>query len=169
MSGIASLNQHAVKLHRIAHRFHRGGRTRLALGTAALSKALTGVEIEPGARIGENFTIVHGVGLVIGQGSVIGANCTVYQGVTLGTRYDVPSTRSGDHIAGEPTLGDGVVIYAGAKIFGPVSIGDGAVIAANAVVLVDVPAHKLAVGVPARVRDLRADAGRGGLPSPDAE
>jgi serine O-acetyltransferase len=152
---IASLDQHAVRLHYLAHPLVGRGYPRLAAIVAAVSKILTGVEIAPGAQIAPGLTIVHGVGLVIGEYSVIGPDCTIYQGVTLGTRYDIPTGAHFDPLAIEPRLGARVIIYAGAKIFGPVSIGDDAVIAANAVVLDDVPAGKLAVGAPAKIRDLR--------------
>jgi serine O-acetyltransferase len=157
MNGVAALDQHAVRLHRVAHYLSVRQLPRLAAAVAAINKILTGVEISPGTEIGAGFAIHHGTGLVIGEHSVIGPDCTVYQGVTVGRHYDVPEGAVVDPDATEPRLGAGVIVYAGAKIFGPVTIGDGAVIGANAVVLQDVPAQMLAVGVPAQVRELRPD------------
>jgi serine O-acetyltransferase len=158
VKGIASLDQHAVRLHRLAHRLGARGRPRMAAGVAAINKICTGVEIAPSAQIGPGLRLVHGSGIVIGMASVLGPGCTVYQDVTIGTRYDVPGDAPDDPDAAEPRLGTGVLVFSGAKILGPVSIGDGAVIGANAVVLQDVPAGKLAVGIPAQVCEPRSAA-----------
>ena len=105
---------------------------------------LTGIEIHPGATIGKGLVIDHGSGVVIGETAVIGDNCTLYQGVTLGgTGKDVGKRH--------PTLGNNVMVGAGAKILGPMTIGDNAKIAAGAVVLHEIPANGTAVGIPARV------------------
>lgn len=133
-----------MRLHRVADRLHRAGRPALAAWVAAVNRALTGVEIEPGAELGEGVVIRHGHGLVVSAGVTVGRGCTLYQQVTLGTN---------GRDTGTPVLGDLVTVYAGAKVLGPVRIGDGAVIGANAVVLSDVPAGAIAVGVPARVID----------------
>ena len=104
----------------------------------------TGIEIHPGATIGKNLFIDHGMGVVIGETAIIGDNCTLYQGVTLGGTGK-------DHGKRHPTLGDNVLIGAGAKVLGPFRVGDNARVAAGAVVLSEVPDDATAVGVPARV------------------
>ncbi len=135
---------HAVVLHRFAHRLW-GARLRwLARFLAYLSRALTGIEIHPAARIGRRFFIDHGMGVVIGETAVIGDDCTLYHGVTLGGT----SWQKGKR---HPTLGDGVIVGAGAKILGPIAIGRGAKIGSNAVVVHEVPPMATAVGIPARV------------------
>ena len=111
---------------------------------ASISKMITGIEIHPGATIGRGLVIDHGAGVVIGETAEIGDNCTIYQGVTLGgTGKDVGKRH--------PTLGNGVLVGAGAKVLGPLTIGDNAKIAAGAVALRDIPAGSTAVGIPARV------------------
>lgn len=109
-----------------------------------LSRFLTGIEIHPGARIGRNLFIDHGMGIVIGETAEIGNNCILYHQVTLG---GTGKDRGKRH----PTLGDRVFVSAGAKILGSVSIGSGSKIGANAVVLIDVPPNATAVGIPAKV------------------
>ncbi len=111
-----------------------------------LVRAITGIEIHPGAQIGPRLFIDHGMGVVIGETAVIGADCMLYHGVTLGGTSLKKEKR-------HPTLGNDVVVGAGAKILGPINIGDGARIGANAVVVRDVPAHATAVGVPAQNRE----------------
>ena len=110
-----------------------------------LVRALTGIEIHPGARLGRRLFIDHGMGVVIGETAEVGDDVVLFHGSTLGGK----SMRHGKR---HPTLGDGVVVGAGAKILGPVWIGDGAQIGANAVVIHDVPAGAIAVGVPAQIR-----------------
>ena len=137
---------HAVWAYRVAHRMWREPGLRLAarlLSQAA--RAATGVEIHPGAQLGRRLFIDHGMGVVIGETSVVGDDVVLFHGATLGGK----AMRRGKR---HPTLGDHVVVGAGAKILGPVWIGDGAQIGANAVVVKDVPAHAVAVGVPAVVR-----------------
>lgn len=119
------------------------GRDNLALIVATVNRVLTGVEIAVGAEIQDGLKIRHGSGLVIDAMARVGRDCTLYQGVTLGVRSESE--------AGLPVIGDGVTIFAGAKVLGPISVGDGATIAANAVVLRDVPRGATAAGVPARV------------------
>jgi serine O-acetyltransferase len=137
---------HALCLHRFAH-WLWGHRLRwLARFTAHLSRMFTGIEIHPGATIGRRFFIDHGMGVVIGETAEIGDDVTIYHGVTLGgTSWDKGKRH--------PTLGDGVVIGAGAKVLGPIRIGDGAKVGSNAVVVKEVPAGATAVGNPARLVD----------------
>ena len=109
---------------------------------SSANRVLTGVEIEPGAELGEGLVIMHGSGIVVSEHASAGRDCVLFQGVTLGV--------DGKHVGG-PRLGDAVTVYAGAKLLGPITVGDRATIGANAVVLSDVPAGATAVGVPARV------------------
>lgn len=137
---------HAVWAHRVAHRMWQEPALRLpARLLAHVSRAVTGVEIHPGATLGRRLFIDHGMGVVIGETAVVGDDVVLFHGSTLGGK----SMRRGKR---HPTLGDGVVVGAGAKVLGAVWIGDGAQIGANAVVLKDVPAGAVAVGVPAKVR-----------------
>lgn len=137
---------HALVMHRIAH-WLWGHRLRwLARFTAHLSRFLTGIEIHPGATIGRRFFIDHGMGVVIGETALIGNDVTLYHGVTLGGT----SWNKGKR---HPTLEDGVVIGAGAKVLGPITIAAGARVGSNAVVTKAVPAGATAVGNPARILD----------------
>ena len=108
-----------------------------------LARWLTGIEIHPGARIGRRFFVDHGMGVVIGETAEIGDDVTLYQGVTLGGVSLDPGKR-------HPTLGNGVIVGAGAAVLGPFTVGDGARIGSNAVVLKEVPAGVTVVGIPAR-------------------
>jgi len=135
---------HARQLHRIAHGLHRRGLRLPARVISHISRAATGIEIHPGAEIGDGFFIDHGMGVVIGETSVIGDNCHLYQGVTLGGS----STK---RVKRHPTLGKGVIVGAGAKIIGAVNIGDGAKIGAGSVVVTNVPANATVVGVPGHI------------------
>ncbi len=135
---------HAVLAHRIAHSLLKHGFPTLARIVSQLARFFTGIEIHPGATIGKGLFIDHGMGVVIGETTVIGDYCTLYQGVTLG---GTGKDRGKRH----PTLGNNVMVGAGAKVLGPLTVGDNAKIAAGAVVLKDVPANATAVGVPARV------------------
>jgi serine O-acetyltransferase len=141
---------HARTMHRLAHAFWRAQLYWLGRFTSHISRWLTGIEIHPGARIGRRFFIDHGMGVVIGETAQIGDDCTLYHGVTLGGT----SWKEGKR---HPTLGNGVVIGAGAKVLGPILIGDGAKIGSNAVVVRDVPPGATAVGIPARVIHEEAD------------
>ena len=135
---------HARTAHRLSHALHKKGHTFAARTISQGAKMITGIEIHPGATIGRGLVIDHGTGVVIGETAEIGDNCTIYQGVTLGgTGKDVGKRH--------PTLGNGVMIGAGAKVLGPLTIGDNAKIAAGAVALHDIPAGSTAVGIPARV------------------
>ena len=136
---------HAIVLHRFAHIIHRAGLRFPARLISAVSRFLTGIEIHPGARIGPGFFIDHGMGVVIGETTEIGADVTLFQGVSLaGNGKDRGQKR-------HPTLGDHVLVGAGAKILGNIRIGEGVRIGANAVVLQSIPAHCTVVGIPGRV------------------
>jgi serine O-acetyltransferase len=137
---------HALLLHRLAHRLWTARWLWLARFVAHVSRFLTGIEIHPGARIGRRFFIDHGMGVVIGETAEIGDGVTLYHGVTLGGT----SWNEGKR---HPTLGDGVVVGAGAKVLGPITVGNNAKIGSNAVVFKEVPAGATAVGNPARVID----------------
>lgn len=135
---------HAIWWHRAAHRLW-GWRLRLlARMLAGLGRWLTGIEIHPAAKIGRRFFIDHGMGVVIGETAEIGDDCTLYHGVTLGGTHWSAGKR-------HPTLGNGVVIGAGAKVLGPIMLGDGVRVGSNAVVLKDAPAGATLVGIPARI------------------
>ncbi len=135
---------HARQIHRLTHTLHSNGICLPARVISHISRALTGIEIHPGARIGEGFFIDHGMGLVIGETTVIGDDCHLFQGVTLGGT----STRRAKR---HPTLGNGVVVGAGAKIIGAVTIGDNSKIGAGSVVVTNVPANATVVGVPGHI------------------
>jgi len=135
---------HALVCHRLAHWLWRRRWLLAGRFVSFVARAWTGIEIHPGARIGRGVFIDHGMGVVIGETAVIGTDCTLYQGVTLGGTSWIKGKR-------HPTLGDNVVIGAGAKILGPVTIGDGARVGSNAVVVKDVPAGATAIGIPARI------------------
>ncbi|HZX50493.1 MAG TPA: serine O-acetyltransferase [Pseudomonas sp.] len=135
---------HAVWLHRVAHALWVNGWKWLARVVSNFGRWLTGIEIHPGARIGRRFFIDHGMGIVIGETAEIGNDVTLYQGVTLGGT----SWNKGKR---HPTLEDGVVVGAGAKVLGPFTVGAGAKIGSNAVVTKAVPAGATAVGIPGRI------------------
>jgi len=135
---------HAVALHRISHRLWRWRLRWLARLLSHLGRWVTGIEIHPGAKIGRRFFIDHGMGVVIGETAEVGDDCTLYHGVTLGGTTWKKEKR-------HPTLGNNVVIGAGAKILGPINIGDGARVGCNSVVIRDVPAGATVVGIPGRV------------------
>ncbi len=158
---------HAVMAHRVAHSLYQKGHYFSARAVSQAARRITGVEIHPAAKIGKGFFIDHGMGVVIGETAEIGDNCTIYQGVTLGgTGKDVGKRH--------PTLGDNVMVGAGAKVLGPVLIGSNSKIAANAVVLHAVPENSTAVGIPAKVvkRDgqrVRNDLDQVHIPDPVAQ
>ncbi len=141
---------HAVMIHRLSHRLWNAGWKWLARLLSHFARWLTGVEIHPGATIGRRFFIDHGMGVVIGETAVIGNDCTLYHGVTLGGT----SWKKGKR---HPTLGDNVVVGAGAKVLGPLTIGDGARVGSNAVVVKDVPEGATVVGIPGRVVSRKLD------------
>ena len=141
----------AVFFHQIASFFHIAGFHLLARIISQLSRFFTGIEIHPGAKIGKNLFIDHGMGVVIGETSEIGNNVTIYHAVTLGgISPSIESEKQRDEKR-HPTIGDDVVIGSGAQIIGPVKVGNGSRIAANAVVLNNVPDGATMVGVPAKV------------------
>ena len=135
---------HALIIHRLSHWIWRKRFFWIARFISYISRWLTGIEIHPGATIGRRVFIDHGMGVVIGETAVINDDCTWYHGVTLGGT----SWNKGKR---HPTLEQGVVIGAGAKVLGPITIGKGAKIGSNAVVVKDVPENATAVGIPARI------------------
>ena len=135
---------HALALHRIAHRLWHAGLTTLARAVSHAGRFLTGIEIHPAARVGPGLFIDHGMGVVIGETAEIGENVTLLQGVTLG---GTSLRREKRH----PTLGDNVVVGAGAKIIGAFTIGENSRIGAGSVVVREVPPNSVVVGVPGRV------------------
>ncbi len=135
---------HALLMYRAAHKLNCDGHTYIARMISQGAKFLTGIEIHPGATIGRGLFIDHGSGVVIGETTIIGDNCTLYQGVTLGGTGKETGKR-------HPTLGNNVMVGAGAKLLGAFTVGDNSKIAAGAVVLGDVPENCTAVGIPAKV------------------
>ena len=135
---------HALAFHRLSHRLWGWQLRWLARLLAQVARWLTGIEIHPGAKIGRRFFIDHGMGVVIGETAEIGDDCTLYHGVTLGGTTWRKEKR-------HPTLGNNVVVGAGAKILGPITVGDNARIGSNSVVVKDVPAGATVVGIPGRV------------------
>ena len=145
---------HALLIHRLSHWVWRKRFFWIARFISHIGRWLTGIEIHPGATIGRRVFIDHGMGVVIGETAVIGDDCTLYHGVTLGGT----SWNKGKR---HPTLEQGVVIGAGAKVLGPITVGKGAKIGSNAVVVKDVPADATAVGIPARILDQETESQRG--------
>ena len=135
---------HARQLHRLAHSLHQRRLRVPARVISHLSRVFTGIEIHPGADIGDGFFIDHGMGVVIGETAQIGANCHLYQGVTLG---GTSTKRTKRH----PTLGDNVVVGAGAKLIGAIDVGNNVRIGAGSVVVSNVPDNATVVGVPGHV------------------
>ena len=142
---------HALLMHRIAHSFWNLGLKWLARFLSTITRWLTGIEIHPGAQIGNRFFIDHGMGVVIGETAIIGDDVTLYHGVTLGgTTWDKGKRH--------PTLQDGVVVGAGAKILGPFEVGKNARVGSNAVVTKPVPANATVVGIPGRIIEQPSEA-----------
>lgn len=135
---------HAVLMYRVAHKLYQYRFYTAARCISQFARFITGIEIHPGAKIGKGFFIDHGSGVVIGETAEIGDNCLVYQGVTLGGTGKDKGKR-------HPTLGNNVMVGAGARVLGPFKVGDNSKIAAGAVVLDEVPPNCTAVGVPARI------------------
>ena len=135
---------HALIAHRVAHFFYSIRFYFLARLISQVSRLSTGIEIHPGAKIGKDFFIDHGMGVVIGETAVIGDNVLLYQGVTLGGTGVEKGKR-------HPTIGNNVVIGGGAKVLGNITIGDNSYIGANAVVIKNVPPNSTVVGVPGRI------------------
>ncbi len=155
----------AILLHRLAHFFWTIGMPFIPRYLSNINRHLTGIEIHPGAKIGKDFFIDHGSGVVIGETSEIGDNCLLYQGVTLGGTSDKREKR-------HPTLLNNVVVGAGAKIVGPITIGNNVKIGANSVVIESVPDNSVVVGIPGKVvsrvgeKLLDVDLQHGKLPDP---
>jgi serine O-acetyltransferase len=139
---------HAVAMHRLAHRLWTWHLRLPARLLSHIARMLTGIEIHPGARIGRRLVIDHGDGVVIGETAELGDDILIYHQVTLGGTSLVAGKR-------HPTVGNGVILGAGAKVLGPILVGDGARVGANAVVVSDVPAGATVVGIPARPVDRR--------------
>jgi serine O-acetyltransferase len=135
---------HAIVTHRITHRLQKAGVPFFPRFISQWAKFMTGVEIHPAAQIGRGLFIDHGVGVVIGETSVIGDNVTMFQGATLGGTGKERGKR-------HPTIGNDVVIGAGAKVLGNITVGDNVSIGANAVVIRNVPPNSTVVGVPGRI------------------
>lgn len=135
---------HALLWHRVSHSLWRIHLKWLARTLSQLSRLLTGIEIHPGAKIGRRFFIDHGMGVVIGETAVIGDDVTLYHGVTLGGTSWSKGKR-------HPTLGNNVVVGAGAKVLGPITLSDGVRVGSNAVVVKDVPENATVVGIPGHI------------------
>ncbi|MBQ8207942.1 MAG: serine O-acetyltransferase [Clostridia bacterium] len=135
---------HAILAYRVSHKLYLTEHYFSARAVSQFAKFITGIEIHPGAKIGKRLFIDHGAAVVIGETTEIGDDCTIYQGVTLGgTGKDVGKRH--------PTLGNSVMVGAGAKVLGPMRIGDNTKVAAGAVVLTEIPDNCTAVGIPAKV------------------
>jgi len=157
---------HAILLHRLAHGFYQRGFTLLARMISQVSRALTGIEIHPGAQIGRRFFIDHGMGVVIGETAEVGDDVLLYQGVTLGGTGKERGKR-------HPTLGNNVVVGTGAKVLGNIRIGNCVKVGAGSVVIRPVPDFSTVVGVPGRVVRSRSDVNdnleHGKLPDPEGQ
>ena len=140
----------AVFFHKISNFFHLAKFHLVARIISQLSRFLTGIEIHPGAKIGKNLFIDHGMGVVIGETSEIGNNVTIYHMATLGGIAPSINSNNQRQVKRHPTLGDCVVVGSGAQILGPVKIGTHAKVGANAVVTKDVPENAVMVGIPAK-------------------
>ena len=135
---------HALLAYRVSHKLYVSKHYFSARLVSQVTRFLTGIEIHPGAKIGKGLFIDHGMGVVIGETTEIGDNCTIYQGVTLGGTGKDTGKR-------HPTLGNNVMVGAGARVLGPFKIGDNTKVASGAVVLEEIPENSTAVGIPARV------------------
>ena len=140
----------AVFFHQISNFFYKAGFDLIARIVSQTIRFFTGVEIHPGAKIGKNLFIDHGMGVVIGETSEIGDNVTIYHAVTLGGSSPSIDSERQRHEKRHPTIGNDVVIGSGAQIIGPIKVGNNARIAANAVVVKDVPENATMVGIPAK-------------------
>ena len=140
----------AVFFHQISNFFYKAGFDLIARIISQTVRFFTGIEIHPGAKIGKNLFIDHGMGVVIGETSEIGNNVTIYHAVTLGGSSPSIDSERQRHEKRHPTIGDDVVIGSGAQIIGPIKVGNNSRIAANAVVVKDVPDNATMVGIPAK-------------------
>ncbi len=136
----------ALFLHRIAHCFYKVRLYLFARIICETNRLLTGIEIHPGAKIGKRLVIDHGMGVVIGETAVIGDDCLIYHGVTLGGTNYTDTKR-------HPTIGNHVILGAGAKIIGNITIGDNCKVGANSVLTKDIPSGTTAVGIPAQIKN----------------
>jgi serine O-acetyltransferase len=153
---------HAVLVHRAAHVLWAMGLRAVARFLANIGRILTGIEIHPEAKIGRRLFIDHGTGVVIGQTAVIMDDVTIYHGVTLG---GIGTGKAGEKR--HPTIENGAMIGAGAQVLGNITVGEGAKIGANSVVTIDVPAHSVALGIPARIVGNDAHSQAYGMPGRD--
>lgn len=135
---------YAILFHKVAHRFYKRKLYFIARLISQISRWITGIEIHPGAKIGKRLFIDHGMGVVIGETCEIGDNVTIYQGVTLGGTGKEKGKR-------HPTIGDNVMIGAGAKVLGPFKVGNNSRIGSGSVVLKEIPENCTCVGIPARI------------------
>lgn len=142
---------HAIFFHRIAKGFYRSRMFTAARFLSHLGRMLTGIEIHPGATIGQRVMIDHGMGVVIGETAEVGDDCVLYQGVTLGAGKEAREGSMTRGVKRHPTLGKGVVVGSGAEIQGAVVVGDNVRVASGSIVLRDVPPDSIVVGVPGRV------------------
>ena len=141
----------AVFFHQISNFFYKAGFDLIARIISQTIRFFTGIEIHPGAKIGKNLFIDHGMGVVVGETSEIGDNVTIYHNVTLGGSSPSIDSERKRHEKRHPTIGNDVVIGSGAQIIGPIKVGNNSRVAANAVVVKDVPENATMVGIPARV------------------
>ncbi len=140
----------AVFFHQISNFFYKAGFDLVARIISQTVRFFTGIEIHPGAKLGKNLFIDHGMGVVIGETSEVGDNVTIYHAVTLGGSSPSIDSEKQRHEKRHPTIGHDVVIGSGAQIIGPIKVGNNARIAANAVVVKDVPENATMVGIPAK-------------------
>ena len=140
----------AVFFHQISNFFYKAGFDLIARIISQIVRFFTGIEIHPGAKLGKNLFIDHGMGVVIGETSEVGDNVTIYHAVTLGGSSPSIDSEKQRHEKRHPTIGHDVVIGSGAQIIGPVKVGNNSRIAANAVVVKDVPENATMVGIPAK-------------------
>lgn len=157
---------HAILLHRVAHAMYEWNLKLLARIVSQIARAITGIEIHPGATIGRRFFIDHGMGVVIGETTVIGDDVILYQGVTLGGTGKERGKR-------HPTLGNQVVVGTGAKVLGNITLGDNVKVGAGSVVVHSVPGDSTVVGIPGRVVRTRGqiadDLQHGQMPDPQGQ
>jgi serine O-acetyltransferase len=157
---------HAILIHRLAHRLYKAGVPLLPRFLSQLSRFFTGIEIHPGARIGRRFFIDHGTGVVIGETTEIGDDVLIYQNATLGGTGKEKGKR-------HPTIGNNVVVGAGAKVLGNITIGNNVKIGAGSVVVKPVPDHSTVVGIPGRIVRIRTERAdtleHGHLPDPEGQ
>jgi serine O-acetyltransferase len=150
---------HAIMLHRLTHALWRRNWRITARVISQIGRAITGIEIHPGATIGQGFFIDHGMGVVIGETAVIGDHVTLYHGVTLGGIAPSVDSSAQVGLKRHPTLEDEVIVGSGAQVLGPITVEAGARVGANAVVVKDVPAGATVVGIPAKIAERRRPAG----------